>query len=105
MPRTMLAALCTLAAAVALATPANASDDDQLYLDTLTQDGLGCGQGIFDCPGGNNDMIHMAHTICTELAGGQTEPSIAAQLIRDKPGFARDQATELISAAKWAYCS
>jgi hypothetical protein len=104
----MLAAMRLLAGlalvAMLLAAPAHANSGDQQYLDTLTTYQLGCRQGAFDCPDGDSTMIQMGHAICHELLGGRTEVSVAAQVMRTKAGFGRDQAIELISTAEQSYC-
>jgi hypothetical protein len=81
------------------------NSNDQRFLDILTVNRLGCGQGAFDCPDGDSDMIKIGHAICQELLSGTPEVSVEAQAIRHQAGFGRDQAVELVGAAEAAYCS
>jgi hypothetical protein len=92
--------------AVSLATagPAYADPNDQHFLEVLAANGLGCGQGAFDCTQGDDDMIQVGHSICRQMHGGNSKLSIEQQIIRRKPNLQSTQAVVLVTAAEAAYC-
>jgi hypothetical protein len=98
---TAATAVC-LASAVA-AAPAWADSNDDQYLAALHASGLGCGEGPFECPTGDADMIQIGHSICRQLRGN-SQVSIAQAILRSKPGMPTEQAVKLVSASKAAYC-
>jgi Protein of unknown function (DUF732) len=91
------------AASVVAASPASADSGDAQYLAALKASELGCGQGPFDCPTGDADMIQIGHSICRQLRGN-SQMAIAQAILRVKPGMPPGQAVALVSAAKAAYC-
>lgn len=98
------------ALSVAAATPASAAPPDptdQHYLEVLSANGLGCGQGAFDCGEGAEGadyMILVGHQICRQMHGGNSRLSIAQQILRQKPNLSSVQSVQLVSAAQAAYC-
>jgi hypothetical protein len=103
--RGMLAAIviAVSAALVGAVGPASADSGDAQYLAALKASELGCGQGPFDCPTGDVDMIQIGHSICRQLRGN-SQAAIAQAILRGKPGMPPGQAVALVSAAKSAYC-
>ena len=99
---TMLAAMS--AAFLVTAGPAGADPIDQPYLDTLSANGLGCGQGAFDCTRGDDDMIQVGRSICRQMRGGNSKLSIEQQIMRRKTTLTSTQAVVLVTAAEATYC-
>lgn len=104
--RTVFVAIAVAVSALLLsvAGPASADSNDQRYLQVLAANGLGCGQGAFECIQGDDDMIQVGHSICRQMHGGNSKLSIAQQITRSKPTLPPAQAVLLVSAAAAAYC-
>ena len=94
------------AASLAFACPAGADPaaDDQAYLNLINANGLGCGQGPFNCPTGDSDMIQMGRAICRQLTHGNSSLAVSQAILRQKPGVQPDMAVRLVAVAKTAYC-
>jgi hypothetical protein len=69
----------------------------------LTIHQLGCGQGNFDCPDGDSDMIGMGHAICQDLSS-HSRLAVEAEFVKEKARFSESQADNLVTAAQLAYC-
>jgi hypothetical protein len=104
--RGVIVAILVALSAVPLATagPASADANDQNYLSTLAANGLGCGQGAFQCDRGDDDMIQIGRSICRQMHGGNSKLSLAQSIMRAKPAVSSTQAVILVSAAEAAYC-
>lgn len=94
-----------LTASLLFAAHADADAGDQQYLTLIKAAGLSCGEGPFDCPNGDGDMIAIGHAICRQLTRGNSMLSIEQQIIRQKPGIQPDMVVHLVVASKTAYCS
>jgi len=92
------------AASLAFAGLAGADTDDENYLNLINASGLGCGQGPFDCPTGDSDMIQIGRAICRQLTHGNSSLAVSQAIIRRKPGVQPDMVVRLVAAAKTAYC-
>jgi hypothetical protein len=92
------------ALALAAAPPASADAVDQQFLQVLNANGLGCGQGAFECTQGDDDMIQVGRSICRQMRGGNSKLSIEQQIIRMEPKMQPTQAVVLVTAAEAAYC-
>jgi hypothetical protein len=97
---------CVAAAAalVAFAGVAGADTQDDNYLNMINSGGLGCGQGPFNCPTGDSDMIQIGRAICRQLTHGNSSLAVSQQILRQKPGVQPDTVVRLVAAAKAAYC-
>ena len=95
-----------VAASLAFACPAgaDAGADDQSYLKLINANGLGCGQGPFNCPTGDSDMIQLGRAICKQLTHGNSSLAVSQAILRQKPGVPPDMVVRLVAAAKTAYC-
>lgn len=95
-----------VAASLAFACPAgaDADADDQAYLKLINASGLGCGQGPFNCPTGDSDMIQMGRAICRQLTHGNSSLAVSQAILRQKPGVQPDMVVRLVAVAKTAYC-
>jgi Protein of unknown function (DUF732) len=91
-------------AAAAVVAASVADTDDQHYLDLISASGLGCGEGPFDCPNGDSDMIALGRAICRQLTHGNSSLAVEQQIVRQKPGVQPDRVVRLVGAAKTAYC-
>jgi hypothetical protein len=92
------------AALVAFAAVAGADTQDDDYLNMINSSGLGCGQGPFNCPTGDSDMIQIGRAICRQLTHGNSSLAVSQQILRQKPGVQPDMVVRLVAAAKAAYC-
>ena len=92
------------AVSLAFAGVAGADTDDENYLKLINASGLGCGQGPFDCPSGDSDMIHIGRAICRQLTHGNSSLAVSQAITRQKPGVQPDMVVRLVAAAKTAYC-
>ncbi len=99
-----MAAATVVVASLAFAGEAVADTDDQHYLDLISASGLGCGEGPFDCPNGDSDMIALGRAICRQLTHGNSSLAVEQQIVRQKPGVQPDTVVRLVGAAKTAYC-
>jgi hypothetical protein len=94
-----------IASSLTFAVQADADAGDQQYLNLIKAAGLSCGEGPFDCPTGDGDMIAIGHAICKQLSRGNSMLSVEQQIIRQKPGIQPDMVVHLVVASKTAYCS
>ena len=95
-----------VAAAVSLAFGgvAGADTEDDNYLNLINTSGLGCGQGPFNCPTGDSDMVQIGRAICRQLTHGNSSLAVSKQILRQKPGVQPDVVARLVAIAKTAYC-
>jgi Protein of unknown function (DUF732) len=92
------------AASLAFAGLAGADTNDDTYLNLINSSGLGCGQGPFDCPTGDSDMIQIGRAICRQLTHGNSSLAVSQAIIRQKPGVQPEMVVRLVAVAKSAYC-
>jgi hypothetical protein len=84
-----------LIAALALAAPASADKTDDFFVKVLTDEGIG--KGIPPA-----QLIHLGHTICSDLGNGISMKDEANGLF--KSGIGAHDAGALIGASVGAYC-
>ena len=99
-----VALVVAAAALLASAGVAGADTEDDNYLNLINANGLGCGQGPFNCPTGDSDMIQIGRAICRQLTHGNSSMAVSQQILRQKPGVQPDKVVRLVAAAKTAYC-
>ena len=92
------------AASLAFAGAAGADTADENYLNLITSSGLGCGQGPFECPTGDSDMIQIGRAICRQLTHGNSSLAVSQAILRQKPGVQPDTVARLVAISKAAYC-
>lgn len=92
------------AAALAFAGPAGADTNDENYLGLINAGGLGCGQGPFECPNGDSDMVQIGRAICRQLTHGNSSLAVSQAILRQKPGVQPEMVVRLVAVAKAAYC-
>jgi hypothetical protein len=92
------------AASLAFAGPAGADTADENYLGLINASGLGCGQGPFECPNGDSDMVQIGRAICRQLTHGNSTLAVSQAIMRQKPGVQPEMVVRLVAAAKTAYC-
>jgi hypothetical protein len=102
--RVFVSIVVATAASLAFAGVAGADTDDENYLNLINASGLGCGQGPFNCPTGDSDMIRIGRAICRQLTHGNSSLAVSQAIIRQKPGVQPDIVVRLVAAAKTAYC-
>ena len=91
-------------ASLAFVGVAGADTNDENYLNLINASGLGCGQGPFDCPTGDSDMIQIGRAICRQLTHGNSSLAVSQAIIRQKPGVQPEMVVRLVAVAKSAYC-
>lgn len=91
-------------ASLAFAGPAGADPADDNYLGLINASGLGCGQGPFECPNGDSDMIRIGRAICRQLTHGNSSLAVSNAIMRQKPGMQPEMVARLVAVAKTAYC-
>jgi hypothetical protein len=92
------------AASLAFAAPAAADTADDTYLGLINSSGLGCGQGPFECPTGDSDMIQIGRAICRQLTHGNSSLAVSKAIMQQRPNVQPDLVVRLVAAAKTAYC-
>ena len=92
------------AASLAFAGVARADTTDENYLNLINSSGLGCGQGPFECPTGDSDMIQIGRAICRQLTHGNSSLAVSQAILRQKPGVQPDTVARLVAISKAAYC-
>jgi hypothetical protein len=92
------------AASLAFAGTASADAEDDNYLSMINAAGLGCGQGPFECPTGDSDMIQIGRAICRQLTHGNSTLAVSQAIIRQKPGVPPETIARLVAVSKTAYC-
>ena len=100
----LVSAVVATAASLVFAGVAGADTEDDNYLNLINSSGLGCGQGPFECPNGDGDMIQIGRSICRQLSRGNSSLAVSRQIMRQKPDVQPDMIVRLVAAAKTAYC-
>ncbi|MFG1929139.1 DUF732 domain-containing protein [Mycobacterium sp. NPDC048908] len=91
-------------ASLLFAGPASADAADDNYLSLIKASGLGCGQGPFECPTGDSDMISIGRAICRQLTHGNSSLAVSQAILRQKPGVQPDTVARIVAISKAAYC-
>jgi hypothetical protein len=91
-------------ASLAFAGPVGADTNDENYLGLIKASGLGCGQGPFECPNGDSDMVAIGRAICRQLTHGNSSMAVSQAIMRQKPGVQPQMVAQLVAVAKAAYC-
>ena len=92
------------AASLAFAGPASADAADDNSLTMIKAAELGCGQGPFECPTGDSDMIQIGRAICRQLTHGNSTLAVSQAIMRQKPGVPPETIARLVAISKSAYC-
>jgi hypothetical protein len=93
---TALTALGLLSALAGVGT-AHADDNDDLYIDALNHEGIGTARAP------RATLIHLGHTICSDLSNGRT-PDAEMKGIFAAAQITEEQAAMLVVAAINGYC-
>jgi hypothetical protein len=102
--RVFVSFVAAAAMALAFAGPASADATDDNYLGLIKSSGLGCGQGPFECPTGDSDMIQIGRAICRQLTHGNSSLAVSQAIMRQKPGVQPEVVARLVAIAKASYC-
>src|SRR5262249_41518686 len=93
------------AASLVFAGTASADAQDDNYLSLIKAAGLGCGQGPFECPTGDSDMISIGRAICRQLTHGNSTLAVSQAIMRQKPDVPPETIARIVAISKAAYCA